>query len=129
MRLLELLATKFSVKFKRGQVLIVVILALTLATVAYLVFLNRSRNQRIERYSQAYAEIKIGDSRDAVVAAMGKPHEVTDCPYTPFADPEKEAEFRSKCFQQYRYSLLMREYTISFDRNGAVINKSSAVSP
>lgn len=116
-------------RVKRAQVLIVVILALALATIVYLVFITRARSQRIERYRRAYAEIKIGDSRDAIVALMGEPHEVTGCPYTPFADPKEEAEFRSKCFQEYEYVELMVRYTISFDRSGAVIYKSKAVSP
>jgi hypothetical protein len=114
---------------KRGHVLIAVIVALALATIVYLVFMIRSRNQRIERYRRAYAQIKVGDSRNEVVTAMGEPHQVGDCPSTPFADPKLEAEFRSKCFQQFLYFSLMARYTISFDRNGAVINKSTAVSP
>jgi hypothetical protein len=83
----------------------------------------------MDRYDRAYAPIKVGDSRDAVVAAMGKPHAVTDCSYTAFSDKKMEAEFRSKCFQEYEYVELMARYTISFDRNGAVIFKSKAVSP
>src|SRR5262249_43038897 len=108
---------------------IAIILALALATIGYLVFLTRSRNQRIEKFHRAYEQIKVRDSRDAVVAAMGAPHSVRGCPYTPFTDTKKEAEFRSKCFQQYRYVFFLAEYTISFDREGMVINKSDAVSP
>lgn len=113
---------------KRVHILIVIVLGLVIATAVFLVLTTRSRNQRIERY-RAYAEIKLGDSRDTVIGGLGKPDEVTGCPYTPFADPKEETEFRSKCFQQYRYVLLMREYKISFDRNGAVIGKSASVSP
>ena len=115
---------------KKAQLMIIVlIIAIGIAAILCFVLITWSRRQRIERYRRAYAEIKVGDSRDAVVAAMGEPHEVTDCPFTPFADPKLEAEFRSKCFQQYQYGELMVIYTISFDRNGAVINKSSVVSP
>jgi hypothetical protein len=117
------------VRIKRAQAFMVVILAVVLATIGYLVFITRSRNERIERFHRAYGDIKVGDSRAAVITAMGEPHEVTGCPYTPFTDPKREAEFRSKCFQQYRYGFFMREYTVSFDRNGAVIDKSTAVSP
>jgi septation ring formation regulator EzrA len=76
----------------RAQILIVVILALVLMTIVYLVLMTRSRSQRIERYRRAYAEIKLGDTRD-VIGGMGKPYEVTGCSYTPFADPNEEAEF------------------------------------
>lgn len=55
-------------------VLLIVILALALAAVVYLGF--RSRSQRIEKYHRAYEEIKVGDSRDVAVRAMGEPHEV-----------------------------------------------------
>ena len=80
-------------------------------------------------YDRAYTAIRVGDSREAVVAVMGKPQSVTDCSYTPFADKKSEAEFLSKCFQEYEYVELMARYMIAFDRNGAVIHKSKAVSP
>lgn len=105
------------------------ILALAVGVTLYLFSVNWSRRQRTERYERGFQAIQIGDSRDAVVAAMGEPHSAEDCSSTPFADPGMGAEFRAKCFQQYRYVLLMKVYTISFDRNGAVINKTSAVSP
>ena len=105
------------------------ILALAVAVILYLFSTTWSRRQRNERFERGFAAINAGDSREAVVAAMGNPHAVEDCPYTPFTDKKIEAEFRSKCFQQYRYVLLMKVYTISFDRTGTVINKSSVVSP
>jgi len=120
---------RVSLRVKRAQVIIVIILALALAAILYLAFIVRSRRQQLERYRGAYAGVKVGDSREAVVAAMGRPHEIIGCPYTPFADAKQEAEFRSNCFQQYRYTFFMREYTFSFDSNGAVIGKGTAVSP
>ena len=119
----------FNLRPKTALVLTIVLLALALGTSLCLIFISRSRNERAQAYLRAYEGIKVGDSRDAVVAAMGKPHQVTGCPYTSFDDPKRDAEFRSKCFQQYQYGFFMREYTISFDRNGTVINKSTAVSP
>ena len=116
-------------RVKRTQKLIVVILALALGTIGYLVFLGWSRHQKIERFRRAYEAIKVGDSREAVVTEMGEPDAVTDCPEVPFSDKKKEAEFRSKCFQQYKYVRLMAVYTISFDRSGTVFNKSKIVSP
>lgn len=94
-----------------------------------MVFLGWSRHQKIERLRRAYEAIKIGDTREAVVTEMGEPQSVTDCPGGAFSDKIKEAEFRSKCFQQYKYVRWMAVYTISFDRGGAVFNKSKAVSP
>lgn len=116
-------------RVKRTQVLIVAILALALGSIGYLIFLSWSRHQKIERFRRAYEAVKVGDSREAVVTAMGEPQSVTDCPEGPFSDKKKEAEFRSKCFQQYKYVKWMAVYTISFDRSGAVFNKSKIVSP
>ena len=107
---------------------LLLILVLAVAVVLYLFSSIWSRRQMTERYERGFATIQTGDSRDAVVAAMGEPHSVADCPFTPFADPKMEAEFRSKCFQQYRYVVFMKVYTISFDRTGAVIHKTSDVS-
>ena len=105
------------------------IVTLGLAVAAMLYFVLRSWSLRTAAYERAYTAIRVGDSRDAVVAAMGEPQAVTDCSYNPFSDKKLEAEFRSKCFQQYEYVQLMARYTISFDGNGTVINKSTAVSP
>lgn len=107
-----------------------VILAITIGITAvlYLVFITRARKQGMEKFARAYEAIKIGDSRDAVVAALGEPNEVTKCP--PYAGaPKMEEEFQSKCFQQYEYFSFMARRTIYFDRDGAVIGKSTAVSP
>jgi hypothetical protein len=106
-----------------------IILALAVAVILYLVSSSWSRRQRTERLERGYVAIKLGDSRDAVIAAMGQPHDVADCPYTPFSDQKMEEEFRLKCFQQYRYIVLMKVYTISLDRTGTVINKTDVVSP
>lgn len=117
-----------SVKVTRSQLaLIIIILCLAVGATLYFVFRNWSRGG--DSYNRAYMAIRVGDSRQAVVAAMGEPRAVTDCSYTPFSDKKLEAEFRSKCFQEYEYVELMARYTIAFDRNGAVIHKSMTVSP
>lgn len=88
-----------------------------------------SRKEKGERFNRAYEEIKVGDSRQVVVAALGEPSKITVCSYTPFNDPKKEAEFRAKCFQQFDYSSFMGRRSIYFDQSGLVIAKTSAVSP
>lgn len=107
--------------------LITGILGLAVAAMLYFVFKSWWRSMGY--YERAYAAIKVGDSRDTVVAAMGEPQAVRDCSNTPFSDKQLEAEFRSKCFQQYEYVELMARYTISFDQTGAIIHKSKVVSP
>ena len=115
-------------KVTRAQIAVMIV-TLGLAVAATLYFVFRSWSRRMGDYDRAYTAITVGDSREEVVAAMGEPQAVTDCSYTPFADKKLDAEFRSKCFQQYEYVELMARYTISFDRNGMVFNKSTAVSP
>lgn len=115
-------------KLNRTWVVTIILVIIGITATLYLVFITWSRKQSIEKFNRAYEAIKVGDSRDAVVAALGKPQEVTSCPpYT--GVPKMEAEFRSKCFQQYEYISLMARRTVYFDRNGAVIGKSTAVSP
>ena len=109
--------------------LVLISITLVLAVTAILYFVFKSWSRRMASYDPAYEAITIGDSREAVVHTMGKPNAVTDCSNTPFPDEKSEAAFRSKCFQEYEYVEFMARYTISFDRNGAVIYKSKAVSP
>ena len=116
-------------KLKRTWLVIIILaIAIGITAALYLVLITWSRKQSIEKFDRAYEAIKVGDPRDAVVAALGEPQKVTNCP--PYAGvPKMEAEFRSKCFQQYEYFSFMARRTIYFDRNGAVIGKSTAVSP
>ena len=115
-------------KVTRAQLaLIIITLGLAVAAALYLVFESWSR--RRGSYDAAYTAIKVGDTREALVAVIGEPQTVTDCSNTPFSDKRLEAEYRSKCFQEYEYVELMARYKISFDRKGTVIHKSKAVSP
>jgi hypothetical protein len=82
----------------------------------------------MEKFNRAYEAIKVGDSRNTVVAALGQPQEITNCP-SYASVPKVDEEFRSKCFQQYEYISFMARRTIYFDRNGVVIHKTVAVSP
>lgn len=113
---------------KRAQrALVIVLLGLAVAATLYFAFENWSR--KIGSYDHAYTAINVGDSRDAVVATMGEPQAVRDCSYTPFSDKKLEAEYRSKCSQEYEYVELMARYIISFDGKGTVIHKSKGISP
>jgi hypothetical protein len=112
---------------KRFPLIIAVLLAI--AGLVYFVSVTLSRRQRIEKYNRAYNAIKVGDSRSLVVSTMGEPQSVTKCEYTPFSDEKAEDEFREKCVEQYKYIVLMKDYIISFDTHGAVVGKSTAVSP
>jgi hypothetical protein len=113
---------------KTRRVIIPIVIAMGITATVYLVVITWARRQSSENFDRAYEAIKVGDSRDAVVAALGKPDEVTNCP-TYAGAPKMNAEFRTKCFQQYEYFSFMARRTIYFDQNGVVINKTIAVSP
>jgi len=116
------------VNVKRGRLAIIIVLALGITASLYFVFIVRSRQQRIEQFNHAYEAIRVGDSRESVVAALGQPHKITNCPsYSGL--PKMDAEFQSKCFQEFEYISFMARHTIYFDRNGVVIHKTIAVSP
>jgi len=116
------------VNLKRGRLAIIIVLALGITASLYFVLTVRSRQQRIDQFNRAYEAIKVGDSRDTVVAALGKPHTITNCPsYNGL--PKMDTEFQAKCFQEFEYVSFMARHTIYFDRNGVVIHKTIAVSP
>jgi hypothetical protein len=58
-----------------------------------------SRVRRMASYDPVYAAIKVGDSREAVVAAMGEPQTVTDCSHTPFSDKKLERNIVLSAFK------------------------------
>jgi len=81
------------------------------------------------RYRRAYPEIRIGDSRDVVTNLMGKPSHIDNCDYAAFPDLKTDLEYRRTCVHQYWYEVFLKDYIISFDKEGRVIAKSDAVSP
>lgn len=89
-----------------------------------------SRRRVARKYELGYLQIKLGDSKEVVLTLMGEPSRITGCVYPWFPDEKREAEYRSTCKELYRYEeVFLVDYTVSFDKEGRVINKTTAVSP
>jgi len=82
------------------------------------------------RYENGYAEVRVGDSQELVVAAMGKPDEIDMCRMvsSPW-DTEEDKRYQKQCAVQYWYNALMKPYVISFDKDMKVLAKGYQVSP
>src|SRR5436309_2809970 len=99
------------------------------AVVVYLLFLVVSNRYWSKKYAEGYVRIQVGDPREWVTGLMGNPAKMTSCGYEPFTDKKEGAKYRETCKERYWYGGFLKEYVISFDKEGRVINKSSAVSP
>ena len=111
-------------KIAISAILIVMILgAIFIGTVV-------SRRRVARKYELGYLQIKLGDSKEVVLTLMGEPRRITGCVYPWFTDEKREAEYRSTCKELYSYEEVFPvDYTVSFDKEGRVINKTTATSP
>lgn len=110
------------------RIVAIVILTAVVVVTSYLAWVVVS-HRTARKYERGYTQIKVGDSKDLVINLMGEPSRTTDCVHPWFADEKREAEYRSSCKELYIYEVFPVDYTISFDKQGKVINKTSAVSP
>lgn len=114
----------------KKKIAISLIVTATVVGAAYVAVTVVSHRRIARKYERGYQQIKLGDSKDVVLTLMGEPSRITDCVYPWFPDEKAEAEYRSKCKELYRYEEVFPvDYTVSFDKKGTVIDKSSAVSP
>ncbi|MEK6280592.1 MAG: hypothetical protein AABN95_09595 [Acidobacteriota bacterium] len=113
----------------KRNLVVIGILAATIVSVSYFALTTVSHRRTARKYEDGYSQIKVGDSKDLLLGAMGKPTRISECVYPWFADEKREAEYRSNCKELYEYELFPVSYTISLDKNGRVINKTRAVSP
>jgi hypothetical protein len=100
-----------------------------LAGGVYVIWSEVQARRTAEKYERGYSQINIGDSKQVVLNLMGKPSKITGCVHPWFSDQTIEAEYRSRCKELYRYEVRFPvDYTVSFDKDGTVINKTTAVS-
>jgi hypothetical protein len=106
-------------------------LLLVASAAALIYFLSAAISHRrmLKKYDSGFSQIKIGDSKDAVMSLMGEPSSIGRCEYAPFTDKGAEEQNRARCLEQYSYGVLLKDYVIYFDGNGKVLGKNSAVSP
>jgi hypothetical protein len=82
------------------------------------------------RYENGYAQIKVGDSKESVVAGMGKPDRVDFCRTVSSPhDTAEDKKYQEQCVEQYWYNSLLKPYLISFDKENRVVSKAYEVSP
>ncbi len=115
--------------FPRRKKLLTVLTVVLSAGLLYGIFLAVTDVIFSRRYERAYPQIKIGDSKDLVTKLMGQPGHTANCEYAAFPDSRTDLEYRKACVQQYWYDVFLKDYVISFDKEGRVIAKNSAVSP
>lgn len=113
----------------KRNLLVLGILTAAIVLVGYLALKSISHRRTVKKYEDSYSKIKVGDSKEIVVAVMGHPTKISECVFPWFPDEKREAEYRSNCKELYEYELFPVSYTISFGKNGKVINKTRAVSP
>jgi hypothetical protein len=113
----------------KKTIAIIVIMMVAVVGAVYVVVTVVSHRRTARKYEDGYSQIKMADSKDTVVGVMGRPTRISECVYPWFADEKREAEYRSSCKELYEYELFPVSYTISFEKNGKVINKTRAVSP
>ncbi len=115
--------------FPRRKKLLTVLVVVLSAGLLYGILLAVTDVIFSRRYERAYPQIRIGDSKDLVTKLMGQPSHTANCDYAAFPDLKTDLEYRKACAQQYWYEVFLQNYVISFDKEGRVIAKNSAVSP
>ena len=114
---------------RRKKWLTLALILLATVVAAYLLFLVVSGRYWAKRYAQGYSQIQMGDPKERVVGLMGRPTETTGCDFEAFTDKKEEAKYKEMCKERYWYGVFLKDYVISLDKDGKVINKASAVSP
>lgn len=81
-------------------------------------------------HERAFAQIKVGDSKESVVAEMGKPDRVEICRTVSSSnDTAEDKKYQEQCVEQYWYNSFLKPYVISFDKENRVLSKGYQVSP
>jgi hypothetical protein len=83
-----------------------------------------------KKLDTGYAQIKIGDPKESVVALMGVPDRIEGCNVGSKANENgKEKNYREQCAQEYWYDTFLHPYGIAFDKQDRVLAKGYQVSP
>ena len=77
------------------------------------------------KWERGYSQIEAGDSKDKVVAILGKPTEIKDCHSTRYSAPP---EIWQKCAEEYWYIAFLQEWGYVIDKDGKVLSKWHSVS-
>lgn len=104
-----------------------IVAALILVVSAYLLAMQYLKGRR---YENGQGQIKVGDSKESVVAKMGKPDRVDICRTVSSPhDTAEDKKYQEQCVEQYWYNSFLKPYVISFDKERRVLAKGYQVSP
>lgn len=108
---------------KKCKVLIFVSVATVVLLIAFVVnaiWVNYTKQSRIEK---AFSTMVVGDSKKDLVKKLGAPDEIEFCSKSDAAEA-----IDRECEEKYWYKVFISRWGFSFDKNGAVINKTHNVS-
>lgn len=107
--------------------LLLLMAALILVVSAYLLLMMYLKGRR---YENGYAKVRVGDSQELVVAAMGKPDKIDVCrTVSSQSDTAEDKRYQEQCAIQYSYNTFLKPYIISFDKDMKVLAKGYQISP
>ena len=103
----------------------IVIVVLLLAAIPVVHILQQKSD------SNACEAIQQGDSKEAVVAALGQPDEVRSCPDTLFwgGDHKQLGPNDGQCIEEFYYSSMPGGWSVGFSDEGQAVHKYAYVSP
>jgi hypothetical protein len=106
---------------------LLIVAAVILVVSAYLLLMQYLKGRR---YENGYAQIKVGDSKESVVAKMGNPERVDICRTVSSPhDTAQDKKYQEQCVQEYWYVTFLHPYVIAFDKQSRVLAKGYQVSP
>jgi len=108
---------------KRNTSIVLVILLLT-AIPAVHIMQQRSDSRSFDAINQGY-------SKKEVVAALGQPDEVRDCPDTLYwgGDHARIGPNNGQCVEEFYYSSMPGGWSVGFGDSGQAVHKYAYVSP
>lgn len=111
------------------KIVYVVISLLTVSVVAF-TFIGLTTYFNSRRHQKGFDQIKIGDSKESVIAVMGAPDTVEICRTVSSPnDTVEDKNYQEHCAEQYKYNSPLQPYVVSFDKNNRVLAKGYQVSP
>jgi hypothetical protein len=111
----------------RVRNVLLIVAAVILIVSAYLLLMQYLKGRR---YENGYAQIKVGEPKESVVAKMGKPDRVDICRTVSSPhDTAQDKNYQEQCVEQYWYNSFLKPYVISFDKENRVLSKGYQVSP
>lgn len=103
-----------------------VVVAVLLATTIPVAYILQQKSD-----SHAFDIISQGDSKEVVVALLGRPDEVRSCSGTLYwgGDHQQLGPNRGQCIEEFYYSSAPASWSVGFDAEGHAVSKYAYLSP